>query len=311
MNCEYCEWLDKVLVEYEKKLPRKKNNTNNKYQRKRILEPIIIVHGLPDEYLNENVKTSLEFIKKIIIEKYNNLLEGKTAFYTVESMIFEIEKLSDLSKESWRETILVDDEGAIGCVAGLIKNHSLKFAKDIYNRKIDVLQIINNHDDDNLNDKIDNSYNIKSGCWSIIVRDLEENMSCGRTNWYPNISIDSKISLKASTIIYGCGIFLEDETCCSLSGNDEIIYLFSLAKKINKSIEEPHKYTPTKQTINEYTNKFNNLSCIYLGPCERPIINCHSNIFPWFYCCKKKIYSGIKKDEFKMESIDEAINKKL
>ncbi|XP_044003477.1 uncharacterized protein LOC122849019 [Aphidius gifuensis] len=182
MNCEYCEWIDKVLVEYEKKLPRKKINNKNKYQRKRILEPLIIVHGLPDEHLNENVKTSIEFIKKIIMEKYNNLLEGKKAFDTVESMIFEIEKLSDLSKESWRETILVDDKGDIGCVAGLIKNHSLKFAKDIYNRKIDVLQIINNYDDENLNDNIDDNFNIKSGCWSVIVRDLEENMSCGRTN---------------------------------------------------------------------------------------------------------------------------------
>lgn len=317
MNCEYCAWINKVLVAYKEKLPRKKINVKKKYKRDRRLEPIIIVHGVPDgEKIDKETGSLVEIIKKIVIEKYEELLKGKTATEIVELMIKEFEKLSDLKGETWRETILADDKGGLASVAGLIQDHSVFLAKNIFNRKNDIFQVINNFqdEDENVLDKLekqikeknDNHLDIKSGCWSVIVRDLEENLSCGRTNWNltetPNETLRS---INSSTTVYGCGIFLQDESCCSVSGDDEKIYLFALAKKISQLIEEKQKHLSSKNQIDEFLAEFKNISCVFLGPCERPVISFQSDIFPWIYCCKEKIYSGDKKGDAKIQLIDQ------
>ena len=115
--------------------------------------------------------------------------------------------------------------------------------------------------------------------------------------------------MTAGATVLGCGIFSNNEDCCTVSGEDRALYVYGPARKIikrlNRERAEIIKDTVDKivETLNdELTNfiKETGESCIgtsSLGIKGKPKVAFKSQYFPWACCYRGEITSGCINDE--------------
>ncbi|KAI4477375.1 hypothetical protein M0804_012761 [Polistes exclamans] len=109
-------------------------------------------------------------------------------------------------------------------------------------------------------------------------------------------------SLNAIGTVIGCGIYADENGCCSISGNSKTIYCYAPARKI---VRRFNSKTTMMLEINEELEKFENetgesqIGVIALNRKGEPSVSFKSLDFPWACCRNGYIYYGCKEcDKF-------------
>jgi len=114
-------------------------------------------------------------------------------------------------------------------------------------------------------------------------------------------------SVSATGTVIGCGIYVDENSCISVSGCDEIIHKYAPAWQISRRLRRL-----TCTLIDEANAVLNNLEEI-TGTCDIgaivltdkgvPLVSFRCAHFPWAYCEKDYVYYGCMKDEKFSEKI--------
>ncbi|KAI4497715.1 hypothetical protein M0802_007255 [Mischocyttarus mexicanus] len=109
-------------------------------------------------------------------------------------------------------------------------------------------------------------------------------------------------SLNAIGTVIGCGIYADDNGCCSISGNSKTIYGYAPARKI---VRRFNSKTTMMLEVNEELEKFENetgesqIGVIALNGKGEPSVSFKSLHFPWACCRNGYVYYGCKEcDKF-------------
>ncbi|KAL2730814.1 isoaspartyl peptidase/L-asparaginase-like [Vespula squamosa] len=139
-----------------------------------------------------------------------------------------------------------------------------------------------------------------------VAYDRKKRLSSGISTMEETIKMMGSISAIGAVI--GCGIYADENGCCSLSGNDQTIYKYAPARKI---VRRFNSKTTMMLEINDELEKFqketgeSQIGVIALNNKGEPSISFKSLHFPWACCRNGYIYYGCNKcDKFLEEITD-------
>ncbi|XP_043682889.1 isoaspartyl peptidase/L-asparaginase-like [Vespula pensylvanica] len=137
-----------------------------------------------------------------------------------------------------------------------------------------------------------------------VAYDRKKRLSSGISTMKETIKTMGSISAVGTVI--GCGIYADENGCCSLSGNDKTIYKYAPARKI---VRRFNSKTTMMLEINNELDKFqketgeSEIGVIALNNKGEPSISFKTLHFPWACCRNGYIYYGCNKCDKFLEEI--------
>lgn len=307
--CE-CEWIERILaaLKDQRKYLTRQRRTGQK------CEPIIIIHGLPDdaELPNNNYVDILNTIKNTAIAGYQELQKGKSALDVATLKLTQLDGSKSRNVPATvQNSILMDNSGGVCCISTLTAlDHPIIFAQTLSTESHDAIiiqQIIKGRTEKNLNDSEEpDVFSNDIFSYGVIVRDRKTNLAGGRSTWTFNNNLTPSINAAAS--VPGCGLFVNENLCCSVSGDDQVIYVHAPARKIIRKFEKNLSDIPVlKKEVNYFMEHELQapVAVVLLGINDyQPLMVCKSKYFPWAYCHRGVLYYGCMKEELFAEDIE-------
>ncbi|XP_043488348.1 isoaspartyl peptidase/L-asparaginase-like isoform X3 [Polistes fuscatus] len=289
--CDYCSWIEQILARI---------NVESKLLQERIppprVDPTVIVHGGAGIIPKTKRKFMLEEVKSAALEAYKTLIEGYTAVDAVDTAISRMENTLYLNymEEAYTHTneeIIMDaaimtnnlNAGCVGVVCGIEHPIKLETEGNEELRKSD--SIVSFHE---------------ARTVGAVAYDRKKHLSSGISTMGESMTVIR--SLNAIGTVIGCGIYADENGCCSISGNSKTIYCYAPARKI---VRRFNSKTTMMLEINEELEKFENetgesqIGVIALNKKGEPSVSFKSLDFPWACCRNGCIYYGCKEcDKF-------------
>jgi isoaspartyl peptidase/L-asparaginase-like protein (Ntn-hydrolase superfamily) len=114
-------------------------------------------------------------------------------------------------------------------------------------------------------------------------------------------------SVSATGTVIGCGIYVDQDSCISVSGCDDIIHKYAPALQISRRLRQLtcvliDEATAVLKDLEKETGTCD-MGAIVLTDKGIPLVSFRCAHFPWAYCEKGHVYYGCMKNEKFSEKI--------